>query len=90
MLTYDTVRTLDAIADGLQFEDERLPVRRLATLVSTVVSVQEATQRSLASWANAERGTYGAGYGDGVTFARDLVLLVNDALAAYVDTQVKA
>lgn len=89
MLTYDTVRSIDATADGLEFEDERLELRRLATLVSTVVSVQEAMQRSLASWANAERGTYGAGYGDGVTLANDLILVVNDALAAYVDTQVK-
>lgn len=89
MLTYDTVRTIDETADGLEYEDERLELRRLATLVSTVVSAQDAMQRSMASWANSERGTYGAGYGDGVTLANDLILIVNDALAAYVVTQVK-
>jgi hypothetical protein len=89
MLTYDTVAQLDTLADGLEFEDERLELRRLATLVSCVVSAQAAMQRSIASFGNSERGTYGAGYADGATLANDMILIVNDALAAYVDTQVK-
>jgi hypothetical protein len=89
MLTFDTVRSIDATADGLEFEDERLELRRLATLVSTVVSAKQAFARHSAAWADAERGTYGAGYGDGLDLANDMILIVNDALAAYVDTQVK-
>jgi hypothetical protein len=88
MLTFDTVRSIDATADGLEFEDERLELRRLATLVSCVVSAQAAMQRSIAAFGNSERGTYGAGYADGATLANDMILIVNDALAAYVDTQV--
>jgi len=89
MLTYDTVRSIDAIADGLEFEDERLELRRLATLVSCVVSAAEAFSRHSATWADAERGTYGAGYGDGLDLAADLLHVVSDALHNYVDTQVK-
>jgi hypothetical protein len=89
MLTYDTVRSIDAIADGLEFEDERLELRRLATVVSTVVSAQDAMQRSMQTWGDSERGTYGAGYADGATLALDLIKVIEEMLAAYVALQVK-
>jgi len=88
MLTYDTVTQLDAIAETLP-ANENLALRRLATLVSTVVSAQDAMQRSMQTWGDSERGTYGAGYADGATLANDMILVVNDALAAYVALQVK-
>ena len=89
MLTYDTVRSIDALADGLEFEDERLEFRRLATLVSCTVSARDAMQRTMQTWGDSERGTYGAGYADGATLADDLIKVIEEALAAYVSTQVK-
>jgi hypothetical protein len=89
MLTYDTVRQLDAVAETLPSYEEQYAVRRLATLVSCTVSARDAMQRSMQTWGDSERGTYGAGYADGVTLADDLIKVIEEALAAYVTRPVK-
>ncbi len=89
MLTYDTVRSIDAVADTRPTYEEQYAVRRLATLVSCTVSARDAMQRTVQTWGDSERGTYGAGYADGVTLADGLSKVIEEALAAYVGTQVK-
>ena len=89
MLTYDTVTKLDAIAETLPDYQQTYAVRRLATLVSCTVSARDAMQRTVQTWGDSERGTYGAGYADGVTLADDLIKVIEEAVSAYIDTQVK-
>lgn len=88
MLTYDTVVRLDRIADAQPTHKEHFALTRLATVVSTVVSAREAMQRGIETTADAEFNTYTAGRGDGYQLAADLIKVVEDALAAYIDTQV--
>ena len=89
MLTYDTVTQLDTVAETLSTHEERFAMTRLATAVSTVVSARNAMQRALDTFGSAERGTYSAGYADGAQLADDMIKVVEEALAAYIDTQVK-
>lgn len=87
MLTFDTVRTLDRHAATLDAE-QNLEITRLATTISAVVSAKQAFARHSATWADAERGTYGAGYGDGIDLAADLLRVIEEALHNYATTRV--